>query len=34
MQVSHDYAVGYLVYVDMTGIYRKIDHKKYGTYIK
>ena len=32
-QVTHDYAIGDLVYVEMTGIYPKIDYKKQGPYI-
>ena len=31
-QVSHDYAVGYLVYVNITGIYRKLYYKKFRPY--
>ena len=31
-RVTYDYAVGDLVYVEMTGIYRKLDYKKQGTY--
>ena len=31
-QVRHNYKVDYLVYVDMTGIYQKLDHRKYGPY--
>ena len=30
--VMHDYAIGKLVYVEMTGIYRKLDYKKQGPY--
>ena len=33
MPVRHDYTVGYLVYVDITDIYLKLDYNKYGTYI-
>ena len=33
MRLIHEYAVGNLLYVDMTGIYHKLDYKKYGTYI-
>ena len=33
MQVTHEYAVGDIVYVEMTGIYRKLDYKKQGPYI-
>ena len=29
----HDYAIGDQVYVEMTGIYRKLDYKKQGLYI-
>ena len=29
---KHDYAIGNLVYVKMTGIYHKIDSKKQGPY--
>ena len=31
-QVMHDYTIGDLFYVEMTGIYRKLDYKKQGTY--
>ena len=31
--VRYDYAEGHIVYVDNTGIYRKIYYKKYETYI-
>ena len=31
-QVRHNYIVGYLVYVDMTSVYHKLDYKKYGPY--
>ena len=31
-QVMHDYAIGNLVYVEMTGIYHKLDYKKQGLY--
>ena len=31
-QVTHDYAIGYQVYVEMTGIYRKLDYNKQGLY--
>ena len=31
-RVTHDHAVGNRVYVEMTGIYRKIDCKKQGPY--
>ena len=30
--VTHDYAVGDQVYVEMTGIYRKLDYKKQVPY--
>ena len=29
-QVTHDYAIGDQVYVEMTGIYRKINYNKQG----
>ena len=29
-QVSHYYTVGDIVYLDMTGIYQKLDYNKYG----
>ena len=29
----HDYAIGNIVYVEMTGIYCKLDYKKQGPYI-
>ena len=32
-QVTHGYAVGDLVYVEMTGIYQKLDCIKQGPYI-
>ena len=32
-RVTHDYAIGDQVYVEMTGIYRKLDYKKQGPYI-
>ena len=32
-RVTHDYAICNPVYVEMTGIYRKIDYKKQGPYI-
>ena len=32
-QVTHDYAIGDRVYVEMIGIYRKHDYKKQGPYI-
>ena len=32
-QVTHDYAIGDQVYVEMTGIYCRIDYKKQGPYI-
>ena len=31
-QVTHDCAIGDQVYVDMTGIYRKLDYRKQGPY--
>ena len=31
-RVKHDYAIGDQVYVEMTGIYHKLDYKKQGTY--
>ena len=31
-QVTHDYAIGDIVYVEMTGIYRKLDFKKQEPY--
>ena len=31
-RVTHDYAIGDQVYVEMSGIYRKIDHRKQGLY--
>ena len=31
-QVTHDYAICDQVYVEMAGIYRKIDYKKQGPY--
>ena len=31
-RVTHDYAIGDWVYVEMTGIYRKLDYKKQGPY--
>ena len=32
-QVRHDYAIRNQVYVEMTGIYRKLDYRKQGPYI-
>ena len=32
-QVTHDYAVGNIVCVEMTGVYHKLDYKKQGLYI-
>ena len=32
-RVTHDYAIGNQVYVEMTGIYHKLDYKKKGPYI-
>ena len=29
----HDYTIGDIVYVEMNGIYRKLDYKKQGTYV-
>ena len=29
-RVTYDYAIGDLVYVEMTGIYRKLDYRKQG----
>ena len=31
-RVTHDYAICDPVYVEMTGIYRKLDYKKQGPY--
>ena len=31
-QVTHDYAIGNILYLEMTGIYRKLYHKKQGLY--
>ena len=31
-QVTHDYAICNQVYVEMTGIYRKLDYRKQGLY--
>ena len=31
-RVSHDYATGDLVYMDMTDMYQKLYHNKYGMY--
>ena len=31
-QVTHDYAIGDQVYVEMTGIYRKLDYQKQVSY--
>ena len=31
-RVAHDYAIDDQVYVEMTGIYRKLDYKKQGPY--
>ena len=31
-RVTHDYAIGDRVYVEMTGIYRRLDYKKQGPY--
>ena len=32
-RVTHDYTIGDLVYVEITGIYRKLDYGKQGPYI-
>ena len=32
-QVTHNYAIGDQFYVEMTGIYRRIDSRKQGPYI-
>ena len=32
-RVMHDYAIGDRVYVEMTGIYCRLDYKKQGPYI-
>ena len=32
IRVSHDYSVGDIEYVDITGIYLKLYYNKYGTY--
>ena len=32
-KITHDYKIGYQLYVKMSGIYRKIDYKKQGPYI-
>ena len=32
-RLTHDYAIGNRVYVEMTVIYRKLDYKKQGPYI-
>ena len=29
-RVTHDYTIGDQVYIEMTGIYRKLDYKKQG----
>ena len=31
-QATHDYTIGDQVYVEMTGIYYKLDYKKQGPY--
>ena len=31
-RVTHDYAIGNQVYVEITGIYRKLDYRKQGPY--
>ena len=32
-RVTHDYVIGNQVYVEITGIYRKLDYSKQGSYI-
>ena len=32
-RVTHDYEIENLVYLEMTGIYRKLDYSKQGPYI-
>ena len=32
-RVTHDYAIGNQVYVEMTSIYGKLEYKKQGPYI-
>ena len=32
-RVTYDYVIGNQVYVEMTGIYRKLDYRRQGTYI-
>ena len=32
-RVTHEYAIGNRVYVEMTGIYRRLDYKTQGQYI-
>ena len=32
-QVMHEYAIGNQVYVEITGIYQKLDYRKQGPYI-
>ena len=32
-QATHDYAIRDIVYVELYGIYQKIDYKKQGSYI-
>ena len=32
-QVSHEYAIGNQLYVEITDIYRKVDNRKQGLYI-
>ena len=31
-RITHDYAIGDQVYVEMTGIYRELDYRKQGPY--
>ena len=32
MQVTHDYTIHNIVYVELTGIYHKLDYRKWGPY--
>ena len=32
-RVRHDYTSGIILYLEITSIYSKLDHKKYGIYI-
>ena len=32
IRVTHDYTIGDIVYVEMNGIYHKLDYIKYGLY--